>query len=267
MLRLTIFSTIVCICLIIVDLSSQASFLLPCDCGFFVSNKCTQSNLPRKSQSDACSTDYCLSIRLNKYRNADQQRQMSSEDKRNTIIVELNKLTKASIRWLQKRDNCGLLEIFIEYEYARRFLTKGAKKLVKRVFRQTPPSKNQLHICTHVIAQWTYDALRSNMPSGTLVRGDAAHKSQGARIDNQSGVVRHNNMNYYNIQVQMFGDTFATVMVPAAVNIGRRKIRNALVESLKRNKQVIISPGSTRQNSWWLGVMSAVGGIIALLAA
>jgi hypothetical protein len=74
MLRLTIFATIVYICLF-VTLFCQAQIPLPCDCNFFIQNNCQQASLPRKSQSDAC---------------------MSAEDKRNRIIVELNKLTKIS---------------------------------------------------------------------------------------------------------------------------------------------------------------------------
>lgn len=146
--------------------------LSPCDCNFFISNQCQQSNLPRKSQSDACSTDFCLSIRLNKYRTADKQRRMSNEDKRNTLIDELHKLTEASIKDLQKRDNCGLLHLFVDYDAVKRHIAAGATELVKRGFRQSIPNKAQLHLCTHVIGQWAYDSLRANMGSGLFEKNN-----------------------------------------------------------------------------------------------
>ena len=138
----------------------------PCDCNFFISNKCQQSNLPRKSQSDSCTIDFCLTLRLNKYQTADEQRRMADKDKRNTLIVELHKLTEASIKDLQKRDNCGLLHLFVDYDEVKRHMATGAVNLIKRGFRQSIPNKAQLHLCTHVIAQWAYDSLRANMGSG-----------------------------------------------------------------------------------------------------
>jgi hypothetical protein len=93
---------------------------------------------------------------------------------------------------------------------------------------------------------------------GTFVTSNRQHQSQGARIDNQSGVIRHEGADYYNIQVQIGSETFATALIPAAVEVGARKIRNALEESLKSGKRTIIVPGSAQRNTWWVGLLSVV---------
>lgn len=111
---------------------------------------------------------------------------------------------------------------------------------------------------------------------GTLVTGDARHQSKGARIDNQSGVISHENADYYNIQVQIGGDTFASVLIPAVLEIGQRQIRNALVQSLKTGHQSVFKlgdalknqpgkrPGSPETNVLWRGILS-FGVVISLV--
>ncbi|CAF1335523.1 unnamed protein product [Didymodactylos carnosus] len=79
-------------------------------------------------------------------------------------------------------------------------------------------------------------------------------------------MINRGGTNYYNIQVQIGRQTFATALIPAAVELGTRKIRNALVQSLMSGNQAVVTAGDKGHRSWWVALISAAG-IAALLAA
>jgi hypothetical protein len=146
-----------------------------------------------------------------------------------------------------------------QVKYALAFEAGAHSALVRRAEGLTPADNSTKHFITHLIALWDIDELRMNIPRGRLFEGQrdrnftewvngARNRNYraylpSARIDNQlEGMTYINNTAYYNIQVQIGSQSYAQASVPAGYPVGRRRIRNELVESMNYTRNVVIAP-------------------------
>ena len=93
-----------------------------------------------------------------------------------------------------------------------------------------------------IVAAWDSDVMDANLGQTTMVRD--VWGAPNWRIDNQeNGATRSqgpNSLPYYSIAVQRGGNVYASVLVPRNYRVGRRRIRNALLQSQSRLEVVML---------------------------
>ena len=115
-----------------------------------------------------------------------------------------------------------------------------------------------------IIPMWDLDSMDPGMGVSTMYSLAARDSSDGRawRIDNQSsGAFMRNGYSYYNVQVQSGSNSYAAVLIPVGYRVGRRRIRNALLQSFNTGEVAVIpvprdaprqmltmDDGSTRHN-------------------
>ena len=65
----------------------------------------------------------------------------------------------------------------------------------------------------------------------------------------QSPITKFNKP-YYNVQIQLGTNTYSTVFIPAGVNLGKRRIRNAFTQSMESGSAFIFSPPQRKGQPW-----------------
>lgn len=103
------------------------------------------------------------------------------------------------------------------------------------------PTASQKREIENLVAEWVDDFLEHGRRQGTLY-GSA----NGWRIDLQdNGAVERNGVHFYNIAVQYRSggnNVYAHILLPVGYQIGRRRIRNALLRSMMSGEVTTIFP-------------------------
>ncbi|MCO5587326.1 hypothetical protein L7F22_041275 [Adiantum nelumboides] len=123
-------------------------------------------------------------------------------------------------------------------EYAQQFAADSAicvKRGTRQLVREsgiTRPTDAQIRAITNMVAMWEFDYLEANRRQRTLY----ADRS-GWRIDLQhNGAVQRHGIHFYNIAVQYGSgrpNVYAHILIPVGYLIGRRRIRNAILRSMR----------------------------------
>ncbi|MCO5587330.1 hypothetical protein L7F22_041279 [Adiantum nelumboides] len=131
-------------------------------------------------------------------------------------------------------------------DYAQQFAPDSAraKRDVMQLVREsgiTRPTDTQIRAITNLVAMWEDDYLEANRRQGTLYSDGS-----GWRIDLQdNGAVQRHGMHFYNIAVQYGSgrdNVFAHILLPVGYLIGRRRIRNAILQSMRTSTVMVVIP-------------------------
>ncbi|KAH6558985.1 hypothetical protein KP509_1Z033600 [Ceratopteris richardii] len=93
-----------------------------------------------------------------------------------------------------------------------------------------PGSQKEKIDIARIIAKWDLDIMDRGWGQTTLLQ--FPREIPGWRIDNQeNGAFELNGLQYYSIAVQRGSNVYSSVLVPVGYNLGRTRIRNAMLRS------------------------------------